>query len=363
MLLGALLATLMAVTAAATATPGAAEAVPGGDRFWSGVPYRGEFPSPQVLVDQGRYYAYATNTDGNNLPVMSSDDLTTWIPRDPLPDYQLYSSWAGYHDALPRPAAWAATRWDGKIRRYGIWAPAVARMGGRYVVAYTAMVDFSDTRLCISLGYSDSPEGTFTDTSRKPIVCSSDPRGSIDPHLIRSGGANYLIWKNAGVPGSAPTRIWVRRLNDRATAFRSGSKPHLLLTTSQPWEGNVIEAPAMVRYAGRLYLFYSGHSYTTDNYATGYAICKRVVGPCTRAAKRPLLATNDAVVGPGGASPFVDLNGGLRLAYHAWTAGHVGYTTDPSTCLGTEEGCNQRRLHIARLGVRSDGTLRVASLG
>ena len=46
----------------------------------------------------------------------------------------------------------------------------------------------------------------------------------------------------------------------------------------------------------------------------------------------------------------VDLGGNLRLAYHAWPVGNVGY---PSTtgCLKTSKGCAQRRLYVATLGV------------
>lgn len=357
-----LLAALLVALLGAVVTTGPTQAVTGGDRFFAGVPYDGEYASPQVLVDDGRYYAYATNVDGNNLPVMHSDDLETWTPRDPLPDWHRFSGWKLFNDALPQPARWADTTWRNGKHRYGIWAPAVAKMGGRYVAAYSAMVNWRTKRLCISLAYAEHPEGVFTDNSRKPIVCSSDTRGSIDPDLIRVGKRNYLIWKNSGIKGSKPTKIWIRRLNGKATAFQPRSRAHRLLTTSKAWEGNVVEAPDMIRYKGRTYLFYSGHSYTTDRYATGYATCKTVYGPCTRRKPSPLLATNDVVVAPGGAAPFKDLDGNLRLAYHAWTAGQVGYTKHPGACRDTPEGCPQRRMHIATLKVRDNGRLKVTDL-
>lgn len=326
-------------------------------RFFAGVPYTGEFASPQVLVDGGRYYAVATNEDGNNLPAMSSDDLRTWVPRAPLPDYAQYRNWSLFNDALPRPGAWAATRWRDGARRYGVWAPAIARMGGRYVAAYAAVVSWKKMRLCVSLAYADHPEGKYTDAGTKPLVCSSDPRGSIDPDLITVGGKNYLIWKNAGVKGSTPTTTWIRQLDGRASGFAAGSKARLLLKTSQAWEGNVTEAPDMIGYGGRFYLFYSGNAYTTRSYATGYAICTKVTGPCSRPTSKPLLRTNKVVVGPGGAAPFRDLQGRLRLAYHAWSGAEVGSGT-PGIC-GT---CPPRRLHVATLAVGAGGTLSVSAL-
>lgn len=360
-LLTVTLTTLLATAALSPATAGSATGAETREsderRFFAGVPYTGEFASPQVLVDGGRYYAVATNEDGNNLPAMSSDDLGTWIPREPLPDYAQYRNWSGFNDALPRPASWAASRWQDGARRYGVWAPAIARMGGRYVAAYAAVVSWKKMRLCISLAHADHPEGKYTDASTKPIVCSSDPRGSIDPDLITVGGKHYLIWKNAGVKGSSPTTTWIRQLNTGATGFASGSKAHLLLRTAQAWEGNVTEAPDMIRYGGRFYLFYSGNSYTSRAYATGYAICTRVTGPCTRPSSRPLLRTNKVVVGPGGAAPFQDLEGRLRLAYHAWSGAEVGSST-PGLC-GT---CPPRRMYLATLAPGADGKLAVTSL-
>lgn len=362
--LGSLLAAatgLLVTTALAPAVAGSAVGAETREsderRFFAGVPYTGEFASPQVLVDGGRYYAVATNEDGNNLPAMSSDDLHTWIPREPLPDYAQYRNWSGFNDALPQPASWAATRWKDGARRYGVWAPAIARMGGRYVAAYAAVVNWKQLRLCVTLAHADHPEGKYTDASTKPIVCSSDPRGSIDPDLITVAGKNYLIWKNAGVRGSAPTTTWIRQLNAKATRFAAGSTAHLLLKTEQAWEGNVTEAPDMIRFDGRFYLFYSGNTYTTRAYATGYAICKKVTGPCTRPESQPLLSTNEVVVGPGGAAPFRDLEGRLRLAYHAWSGAEVG-TSSPGIC-GT---CPQRRLYVATLAPGADGKLSVASL-
>lgn len=359
--LGAVLATLasaVAVLAGTVVAPAPTAAVESDEtRFYAGVPYTGEYASPQVLVDKGRYYAFATTEDGLNLPAMHSDDLATWIPRDPLPDYHLYRSWKLFNDAMPQPASWATTAFRAGAERYAVWAPAVAKMGRRYVAAYAVMVNWKKQRLCISLAYADHPEGKYADRSSKPIVCSSDTRGSIDPDLIKVGKRNFLIWKNSGVRGSKPTQIWVRELNGSATAFRTGSTAHHLLTTQQPWEGNVIEAPDMIRYDGRFYLFYSGNSYTTRRYATGYAICQKVTGPCRRARNKPLLATNGAVVAPGGAAPFKDLRGRLRLAYHAWSAAEVGATT-PAIC----GECPPRRLHLATLRPGATGLLRVTDL-
>jgi beta-xylosidase len=138
--------------------------------------------------------------------------------------------------------------------------------------------------------------------------------------------------------------------------------PTHLLTTQDSWEKILIENPAMIRYRKHYYLFYSGGSYADDSYATGYARCSSPTGPCTRVTDQPLLATGGRVSGPGGATPFVDQAGRLRLAYAAWDFGNTGYPKT-SACRSRPQGCPQRKLHIATLKVQEDGNLVVTARG
>lgn len=331
-----------------------AVAAPGSDRFWAGLPYTGEFGAPSIVREGSVYYAYATNLDGNNLPMMMSTDLVTWWARDPWPLEAGFSSWAGYNDAMPSPARWAAKLPpNGKP---GVWAPAVTKLAGRYVNAYAVQTRAGSNRHCLSLATSALPTGPFVDASTRPLYCSSDPMGSIDPAWLVRRGRVFLIWKNAGVPGSKPTQVVAQQMTSDGLAFAPGSRPTVLLSTAQGWEGNVIEAPSPVVYGGRLYLFYSGNRYVTSKYAIGYAVCKGPLGPCERPSTKPLLAADGVVAGPGAQTPVVDAAGRLRLAYSAWRAGRVGYQA-PTSCRGTAAGCNQRRMYVATLGVAGDGRL------
>jgi beta-xylosidase len=320
------------------------------ETFAAGAPWHGMFSDPSVLKVGNTYWAYATVCCGANLPVTHSRDLNTWYARDAYPPDSNPGWWRGYNDALPHPAKWAVYN----IQRNGRWftapwAPSVGYVGGHYVLAYSVPVS-GNGRRCISMAASGSPQGQFFDNSSGPIVCSSDPKGSNDPQVYTDSSGAYLIWKNTGVPGSAPTKIWTRKLNASGTGFAAGSAAHFLLQTAQPWEGNVIENPAMIKYANRYYLFYSGNGYDSAAYATGYAICSGVYGPCHRVRSNALLASGAGVAGPGGATPFVGPSGALRLAYAAWDAGRVA-------------NGNPRRLHIARVTVDAHGLLGVASRG
>ncbi len=337
----------------------AAEASTGGDRFWAGEVYRGEFAAPSIVHVASTYYAYATNLDGDNLPMMTSSDLSTWRAHQAWPLSRGFSSWRGYNDAMPFPARWAARRGNGKP---GVWAPSVIRAGGRWVDAYAVQMYRNSQRHCLTLATSPSPAGPFRDRSHGPLYCSSDPNGSIDPSWLSWNGRLYLVWKNAGVKGGKPTRIMVRRMTADGGGFMPGTRAHVLLQTARPWEGNVIEAPSPIVFGGRIYLFYSGNLYRGAHYAIGYAICAGPLGPCTRGSREPLLASGGAIAGPGAQSPIVDDAGRLRLAYSSWTSGHVGYPTS-SACRDTAEGCNQRRLHLATLAVAAGGRLSVAHRG
>ncbi len=346
---------LAAVALLAGGTTDRASASVGGDRFWAGQVYGGEFGAPSIIQAGGTYYAYATNLDGHNLPAMTSEDLVTWRARHAWPLSAGYSSWSGYNDAMPFPAPWAESYANGKP---GIWAPAVKKIKGQYVDAYAVQPKLGSGRHCITLATSDFPLGPFRDTSSRPLTCSSDPMGSIDPCWLKWGRKVYLCWKNAGVKGSKPTEIMIRRMTRDGLRFKPGSEEHVLLTTAQPWEGNVIEAPSLVRYAGRLYLFYSGNHYETSSYAVGYAVCASPTGPCSRVRDTPLMASGAGIAGPGAQVGFKDAEGTLRMAYSAWREGRVGYPAT-NACLQQPAGCNQRRMYIATLAADADGRLSV----
>jgi beta-xylosidase len=324
--------------------------------FAAGQRWNGEFADPTLLRVGNTFYAYSTVTGGDNLPVEHSGDLSNWYARNAYPANANPGWWSGYNDAMPHPAKWALYNITRNGRPFtSPWAPSVGFVGGHYVATYSVPYLASKPgRRCISIATSATPSGPFVDNSNGPIVCSSDPNGSIDPHIVTPGdGSAYLLWKNAGVPGSQPTRVWSRRLNSAGTGFAAGSVGRVLLSTAQAWENNVIENPSMIKYAGRFYLFYSADSYNTARYAIGYAICKSPLGPCHRPQGTPLLASRGSIAGPGAPTPVVGLGGALRLGYAAWDAGHVGYGNS----------ANHRRLHVARVSVASNGTLRITSIG
>jgi beta-xylosidase len=309
----------------------------GSDRFVAAKAYRGDFPDPAILKVGRTYFAYGTTISSLNLPVMSSTDLVHWQSRG---------------EGLTRPAAWAQQRRVGNRTVATTWAPTVARFGKWFLHAYATPVRGTRHKMCISLARSRHAWGGFVDRTRRPWVCPAN-RGAIDPQFFTApGGARYLLWKSEQTNGFK-AQLWITPLSADGTRLLAPTRH--LLTVQEPWEGKIIENPSMIGYRGRYYLFYSGGSYDDDSYATGYAVCRTPVGPCTRASTQPLLATGGRVSGPGGAVAFYDSAMRLRLGYAAWDFGRTGYPKN-TACVRQAYGCPQRRLHVATLGASPDGS-------
>ena len=322
----------------------------GSDPFVAGQPYRGDFPDPTVWRVGRRYYAASTTVAALNLPLTTSTDLRTWTaapasdPAHPQP-----------YDAMPSPARWTEKRTTRTGRTWAAtWAPSVAAdhdppaTGPLWAAAYA--VPRADGRRCISVARSRSPIGPFVDPSAAPLACGS--YGAIDPQIFVDRTGLWLLLKVEGYPD----RIWVRRLNGSASGFAPGSAYRPLLAPKLAWEGGVVENPAMIRFHRKLYLFYSANGFGSTRYATGYATCRKVIGPCKRMGR--LLASGPYFAGPGGAMAFLDTVGHLRLAYHAWQPGNVGYPATDA-CLTSTAGCAQRRMHVATLMRKKKGRLAV----
>lgn len=387
-----------------------------GSRGWfqAGTTWWGDFGDPHVVRVGSTYYAYASPTGGRHLPVLTSTDMVTWkvhkrwsasgppgargysvaqdtsIPAEIRGTVNMGAGfyrdteWGRYdnNDAQVRVSSWGLTEPQGPWIRRTIWAPAVTQIGSTWYAYSAVRVSMQSDdpngfgRFCITVATARSPLGPFRDTTKGPVQCQStyqDPGGSIDPFPyvdpLTADKQPYLLWKAAGkrdLPGVTnphPSAIYAAPLDLNGRLMAGKTPVKLLETREGGWEGFTIENAAMIRHAGRYYLFYSGNysgvldSSGRSRYATGYAICPR--GPraaCKRiTVNAPLLGSTSTEYGPGGATPFHDTNGVLRLAYSFFWPG------ENRTDMGTAEHMRHpRRMNVARLAARSDGTLLVS---
>jgi hypothetical protein len=300
----------------------------------------GDFADPFVLRAGSGYYAFASGARGAHLQVAKSSDL---------------SSWTMVGDPLPKLPAWAA-RTDGLT-----WAPAVLARGTSFVLYFTTR-DARSGFQCISRAIAAHPEGPYLDSSPRAMICQVGDGGgdrgggapasagglcgSIDPSPFVDGdGTPYLLWKsdeNASACRTAP-RLWSQRLS--ADGLELLGAPSALLARDRAWEGDIVEAPSMIKRGSAYYLFYSANWYDSSAYAIGYAVCSSPTSGCRKMSEAaPFLGSAGTLLGPGGQELFTDAAGALWMAYHAWTAPRAGY-----------QAGGERRLRLARLAFGADG--------
>ncbi len=277
-----------------------------------------DFADPSVLLADGTYYAYATNSVGGHTQAIRSPDRQAW-------------TWVG--EALPALPSWAE---PGQT-----WAPSAIQLGDRYALYFSARQRGSQVK-CIGVAFSDTPAGPFGASPSEPLMCQADEMGSIDPSpFVDLDGVAHLVWKSDGdFHRNAPAKLWSAPLSEDGAMV--AFFPSELLVADRDDEDFTIEGPNMVRVADAWYLLYSANRWETTEYRMDYARCDTPAGPCHKPAHNTILSSYDATMGPGGGEVFRDQDGTLQLAYHAWLDPDVAFP-------------NNRYLHFGRFRVEPDG--------
>jgi arabinan endo-1,5-alpha-L-arabinosidase len=269
------------------------------------------FADPDILVVKGVYYAYATNNEGQNVQLRTSRDLKHWTRH---PDVApVLGDWVG-------PCSFA----PGGPTDNCVWAPRVEKVAGGYALYYTAR-DATSPRQCIGVATSTSPLGPFKPVGSEPLVCpngengTTDLGGAIDAGTYSENGQQYLLWKADGNCCEGKTAIiYLQKMS--ADGRTLTGPPVELIRRDQPYEGNVVEAPTLLKRHGTYYLFYSANDFFGANYRTAYATSSTLEGPYTK-AKTELMTTDrfqERVRGPGGQAIFPNRDGSTSIAFHGW---------------------------------------------
>jgi beta-xylosidase len=264
--------------------------------------YDGDFGDPAIVAAGHTYVLFGTDDPPDHVPTASSDDL---------------ASWAHGADAVPVLPAWADPDPADRLT----WAPAVAVVHGRFVL-YVSVQDAAAHRQCIAVLASTTALGPYTDARGSPLVCQVALGGSIDPSVVDAGGGLRLVWKSDGNCCGLPASLWEQDL--RADGLAVTGTAHRLLTADRPWQGGIVENPALLRAPRGWWLFYSGNRFDVAAYATGLAWCPTLEGPCREARDAPFLAGTALDGGsatqysPGGLDFFRDRGGRLWAAFATW---------------------------------------------
>jgi arabinan endo-1,5-alpha-L-arabinosidase len=255
-----------------------------------------DFPDPDVLQADGEYIAFATNTGAVNVQAGTSDDLAEW---NVSPD-----------DALPQLPAWAS--------RGRTWAPDVSALAtGGYIMYFVAQ-DSGSNKQCIGVAVAADATGPFAPVEGDPLVCPLSEGGAIDPATFTDDdGTKYLVWKTDGNCCALDT--WIELAPLTADGTQLAGAPTKLFKQTEAWEGNLVEAPDLVKHGSKYYIFYSANDYASENYAIGVASASAITGPYTKESS-PVLSTDSSggrYLGPGG-EDVVSTPKGDVLFFHGW---------------------------------------------
>ena len=249
----------------------------------------GDHPDPSLLRAGSGWYATATS--GN------------WLPAFPVLRSRDARRWRQVGAVLERRPAWVAG---------DLWAPELVRRGGRVLAYYAARG--RDGRRCVAAASSARLRGPYRDHG--PLLCSE--LGEIDPLPVTDEhGADWLVWKKDGNSRGQPTPILAAPLAPGGLAL--AGVPRELFRADAPWERGLVEAPALLRRDGVLYLVYSAGRCCglPCNYVTGVARSRSLLGPWEK-RPAPFLADDASFRCPGHVSVAGGPGGVPLLAYHAY---------------------------------------------
>ena len=280
------------------------------------------FADPYILLHDGVYYAYGTHESNTGIGVATSRDLETW-------QFMQGKSKDGF-----------ALHKDDSFGDKHFWAPEVYRIGGKFVMYYSA-----STHVCAAV--AESPLGPFRQAEKKPLI---EPNGTIDNSLFfDTDGKAWMVY----VKFDHGNVVYISQMSQDGLSVVPGTERKVLDAT-EPWElrnpkCHVTEGPFVVYEKGRYILTYSANDYRDPDYAVGVAVAERPEGPWTKCKGSPILRRNWGLAGTGHHSLFKDRQGKWRMVFHA----HNG---------ATENGIHPRCMYIGDVeigGVEGAPELRV----
>lgn len=245
---------------------------------------------PYILLEDGIYYAYGTESD-SGINCYTSEDLENW-------------KFAGL-----------ALDMKNTTEKKWFWAPEVYHIGNRYLMYYSA-----NEHLYVAEG--NSPTGPFKQIGGYMMENLIGKEQCIDSSIYFSeDGTPYLFF----VRFNDGNCIWQCQLKEDCITPVPGTLK-LCFKAEEPWErvkAKVAEGPNVLCKGKKVYLSYSANDYKSQDYAVGYATSKDVAsGQWTKNPGNPILHRWEGQFGTGHHSFFYDKKGKLRIVYHAHFSEH-----------------------------------------
>lgn len=237
---------------------------------------------------------------------------------------------------------------------YSMWAPSVVRPEtGGYVMYYSANKKGANQR-CVGIATATAATGPFRAQS-KPAVCGPSGTEVIDASGVSIGGKRFLIYKyNSPLPGGK------RRYEIRASPLNVAGDtltPGRAKTLLQVDGGEVLEAPDVIDYGGKVYLFVSRGSYLNCTYRTEVWRSDALLTGTFRRTSDLMRTNSTGLCGPGGAEVrrMVE-DGKVWMVFHAWKCANSVKDCRPNE---KSEKRRYRAMYTALIGWDSQGVPRV----
>lgn len=217
----------------------------------------GWYADPESRFYAGKYWIYATRSRTDytaqlNLDAFCSTNLIHWEKHE------------GIIEMADFPRVWRA-----------VWAPTIVEHEGRYYLIFAANDIQSDGEVGgLEIAVSDSPAGPFLGYLGRPLIDrfihGAQP---IDAHLFKDDdGTIYLYyggWQHCNVA----------KMNGDLTGFVPFESGESVLGITPP---GYVEAPCVLKRAGRYYLMWSEGDWVDGTYSVAYGISGSPLGPFER---------------------------------------------------------------------------------
>jgi arabinan endo-1,5-alpha-L-arabinosidase len=252
---------------------------------------------PAILWDpvSHLYRLYATETWFAFVPM--------WVAK------KITGPWHYTGNVLP-----ALPAWHGQY--FSLWAPEVHEVNGVWTL--WASQDDVQGNKCMFRATAKSPAGPFKVDPRR-VPCDTALNGDIDPTPEFIDGQWWFMYKtNANNPMvHQPTTIFSQRIG--ADGMPYGPRV-ALLTSTQPWEGGLVESPNFVQDPGSKQwwlVFSSGRFDKSDPTYQIYTVpCDGPAGPCHIDRVVLLVRKNAQGLAPGEQFAFTAPDGQAWVAYN-----------------------------------------------
>ena len=233
---------------------------------------------PFLMTYGGKYYIYCTTENNRKLESANAFDTE----KDGNDGFYVYESedlinWVNKGLCLEKKNA-VGDRW--------FWTPEVSYYNGKFYMLYS-----SEENLAIAV--SKSPTG--------PFVRLTDwwlRKRTIDGHLLFDDDGSIYIYFADLKNGN---RIFAGKMSADLTKIEYECE-NVLIEATEPWETldcRVAEGPFVLKHNGLYYLSYSVNHTRCEDYAVGYAVSDKPLGPFVRAGNNPILHKPADLVGTG----------------------------------------------------------------